>query len=110
MIQAQHVGAVALIEVQGGLTAAMLPKLDSAIASGGRQASQVVMDLSHTSLLDSAALEWLLDTEERCRRQGGRMVLARPSPLCSEVLKLTGVTKRCLIYSDQAAAIGSFVL
>lgn len=110
MIQAQQVGAVVLVEVQGGLTAMTLPKIESAVAAGGRLASQIVIDMCQTSLLDSAALEWLLDTDERCRRQGGRMVIARPSLLSAEVLKLTGVGKRCRIYSDPTAAIGSFAI
>lgn len=68
----------------------------------------VVLDLEKVPLIDSAGLELLLDFQDRCAERAGIMKLAAPTPLCRDILNVTGVATRFDIYQDSLAAIGSF--
>jgi anti-sigma B factor antagonist len=69
----------------------------------------VVLDMQGVAVIDSAGLELLLDSLEKCQRIGGALKLANPGPLCREVLKATGVGSRFEIFADTRAAVRSFV-
>jgi anti-anti-sigma factor len=67
-----------------------------------------VLNLEHVPLVDSAGLEWLLTTQATCTRRGGALRIATPSPLCQQILEVTGVAQRVDIFPDLTTAIGSF--
>jgi anti-anti-sigma factor len=68
----------------------------------------LVLDLRRVPLVDSAGLEYLLDTFDACRAQGGTLKLVAPSPLVAEILHVTGVSSFFEIFSDEVSAVGSF--
>lgn len=70
---------------------------------------QIVLDLQGVAVMDSAALELLLDFQEKCQRMGGALKLANAGALCREVLKATGVGARFEIFKDSGGAVRSFV-
>ena len=51
----------------------------------------------------------LLDVQEEFQRRGGTLKLAVRSPLCREILNVTGVAGRFEVFSEAASAVGSFV-
>ena len=69
---------------------------------------RVVLNLEHVPLIDSAGLEWLLTTQMACTRRGGTLRIATPSPLCQQILDVTGVSQRIEVFPDLTTAIGSF--
>lgn len=69
---------------------------------------KLVLDLRDVSLIDSVGLELLLDTRDTCLRRGGTMQLASVSPLCMDILQITGVAESFELFSDSIAAAGSF--
>lgn len=69
----------------------------------------VVLDMQGVAIIDSAGLELLVDSLEKCQRIGGALKLANPGALCREVLKATGVGARFEIFGDTRAAVRSFV-
>ncbi len=69
---------------------------------------RVVLNLEHIPLIDSAGLEFLLTTQQACTRRGGTLRLATPSPLCRQILEVTGVADRIEIFPDLTTAVGSF--
>ena len=68
-----------------------------------------VMNLENVPLIDSAGLELLVDCKERFERLGGTLKLAAPSPLCKEILSVTGVGEGFEIFEEAPLAVGSFV-
>jgi anti-sigma B factor antagonist len=70
---------------------------------------QIVLDLQSVAVIDSAGLELLLDTQEKCQRMGGALKLANLGALCREVLKATGVGGKFEIFRDSGGAVRSFV-
>jgi anti-anti-sigma factor len=69
---------------------------------------RLVIDMRSTPLIDSDGLEALLTLKERCDLDGGGVVIARPNPLCEDILRVTGLTGELLVYSDYVEALGSF--
>lgn len=96
--------------------ASELPLNHEHVAKATEQASphvqcgqpRVVLNLEHVPLIDSAGLEWLLTTQTTCTRRGGALRIAAPSPLCHQILEVTGVAQRIDIFPDLTTAIGSF--
>ena len=69
----------------------------------------LVFDMSEVPLLDSAGLEALLDSQELLQARGGELKLATLSPLCAEILRITGVDESFETHQNVKAAVGSFV-
>ena len=69
----------------------------------------VVIDMSKVPLLDSAALETLLDIQHEMRAMAGSLKLAGLTSLCADVFRVTGLTERFETYDDTKAAVRSFV-
>ena len=111
MFQKKRQGAVELISggdrISGEQVAELADVLGSCLERGQ---PQVVVDLRSVALIDSAGLELLLDTQEQYQRLGGALKLANPGPLCSEVLKVTGVGARLEVFADTGMAVRSFLL
>jgi anti-anti-sigma factor len=68
----------------------------------------VVLDLRKVPLVCSQGLEYLLDTYDRFRAQGGNLKLLAPTPLVTEILFITGVGQYFEVFSDEVSACGSF--
>jgi anti-sigma B factor antagonist len=75
--------------------------------SGGQP--MAVFDLENVSLIDSAGLEMLLDAQEEFAWRGGALKLAAPTPLCRDILHLTGLDRRFEVYENTRSAVGSFL-
>lgn len=69
----------------------------------------VVVDMNHVPVVDSAALEALLDVQKLIRESAGSMKIAGLTQLCEDVFRITGVAERFETYADTKTAIGSFV-
>jgi anti-sigma B factor antagonist len=69
---------------------------------------RIVLDMRSIPLLDSVGLESLLDLKDRCEEAGGMVVLARPNPLCQDILRINGLNREFQIYDDYVQALGSF--
>ncbi len=76
---------------------------------GGHGQPRVVLDLDRVPLIDSTGLEMLLDVQEGFQRRGGTLKLAVRSPLCREILSVTGVGRHFEMFPEAASAVGSFV-
>ena len=109
MFERSRTGAVDVLRGQDPINLPnvrhLAEQLDSCLSSGQ---PHVVLDLEKVPLIDSAGLELLLDFQDRCAERSGVMKLSAPTPLCREILVVTGVATRFDIYQDSLAAIGSF--
>jgi len=82
--------------------------LNSVEACVGNGQPRIVFDLSNIPLMDSIGLETLLEARDRCQKLGGCIVLARPNPLCRDILRINGIDKELNVYDDAIKAMGSF--
>jgi anti-anti-sigma factor len=110
VIEQKFQGAVDVISggerLSGEHVAELASVLDARLEHGQ---PLIVLDFQGVALIDSAGLELLLDTQEKCQRMGGALKLAGLNALCREVLKVTGVGARIEIFRDSRGAVRSFV-
>ena len=95
-------GEIPLTEEQAG---ELYVAFEPCLSSGQPRA---VLNLQQVPLIDSAGLECLLDLQEHFQKRAGTLKLAAPSPLCREILNVTGVARHFEIFSDVTSAVGSF--
>lgn len=82
--------------------------LNSVEACFGNGQPRIVFDLSNIPLIDSVGLEALLEARDRCQKLGGCIALARPNPLCRDILRINGIDREINVYDDAIKAMGSF--
>ncbi len=110
MFSFESQGAVELIAPEVALDHENAEQLYSAIAErlfAGQP--MVVIDMSKVPLIDSAALETLLDIQQKLRESAGSLKLAGLSQLCEDVFRITGLAERFETFADTKSAVGSFV-
>lgn len=69
---------------------------------------KVVFNLGHVPLLNSAALEMLLDFRDQCAKRGGLFKISNASTLPADILRVTGVTETIELFDDEVHAVGSY--
>lgn len=109
MFELSKHGIVDVIGGEGSLCADTLSELEplfERIVSQG--APRLVIDMAGTAFIDSVGLEWLLDARDRCSELGGQLHLAAPTPLCREILQITGVSSELEVFDDSLQAVGCF--
>jgi anti-anti-sigma factor len=110
MFQQKPQGAVDVISggdrISGDYVADLRRLLEARLERGQ---PLIVLDFQGIALIDSAGLELLLDTQEKCQRMGGALKLASLNALCREVLKTTGIGARFEMFRDSGGAVRSFV-
>lgn len=109
MFEQARQGSVAVISGDEPLTVDTLEpvrELIEACTSEGRP--DVVIDLKHIPLIDSAGLELLVEFRQQCISRGGMVHLAAPDRLCQDILRITGIENLFEIHEDVLTAVGSF--
>jgi anti-sigma B factor antagonist len=93
-------GIRAVIAVEGELDAHSAPALDEEIARLiGDGVTDVVLDLSATSFLDSFGLRALLAAQREVSDAGGRVSLQTPSKSVQRLLDIAGLTEQFVVES-----------
>jgi anti-anti-sigma factor len=64
----------------------------------------VLVDLGHSRYLNSGGISWLIESQGRFRRQGGRLVLHSLTPPVRTVAQLTGLGTLLDVAADESAA------
>jgi anti-anti-sigma factor len=104
-------GAVDVVSGSGPLDRETLDQARELFADCLRSGlPRVVFDMESVLLLDSAALELLLDVQDGCSARGGTLHLSRPNGLCRDILRVTGVGESFETFDDLLLAVRSFSL
>jgi anti-anti-sigma factor len=75
-------------------TSELVPAVDASVRSLlGPGGARLVIDLSGTSFLSSAALTFLIHLGKRLADGGGGLALARPAPAIVKLLRALGLTR-----------------
>jgi anti-anti-sigma factor len=104
-------GSVFVLQPEGILNAESLEEFATELANQTENGQpRLLLDLSRVPLLDSVALELLIDQQLNCTNRGGVMKLCGVSPLCHEILTVTGLCGRFEVFDNQMTALGSFAV
>ncbi len=69
----------------------------------------LVLNMHDVALMDSAGLESLLDIRDLVQKRGGTVKLASLTPLCQDILRVSGVGRNFEVFVDEKSAVRSFV-
>ena len=109
MIKTSTQGAVQVFSVEGPLNAEEAERFSHAVSAAPRAGRpQWVIDLAETPLIDSAGCESLLDARDAAVAIGGGVHLAALSPLCRDILTVTGVIRYFQTFEGVKQAVGQF--
>jgi anti-anti-sigma factor len=101
-------GRRAILSYTGALTRENCTELKQAVLTEiDRQRSEVILDFKHVVLMDSAALEVLMELNESMQAQGKRLKIVRVQKLCKDILIATRILYNLNTYKDLHAAITS---
>ena len=110
MIPVSRYGRVAVLSPKSELTG---DSADSFVASSRQLADSgdhnVVVDCSEVDGLDSAALEALLELQNRCEELRGHVKLCCLDATCQKILELTRLARRFEMFDDLESAVKSFI-
>lgn len=109
MLSIQMVGAVSVIKVRTSLQDECLQQarqaIDDCLADNRRM---LILNLNECPLVNSQGLEFIVDAQQACLARGGKLVVAEPQTLCSEVLGITGIDEHVAVYRDMRSALSDF--
>ena len=95
---------IALLRLSGRLDAANAPALERALAAAREEDPRLLLELSAVDFLDSTGLGALVGALKGCRRAGGDLRLAAPSPPVTRLLRLTALDRVFAVGGDADAA------
>lgn len=109
MFHTSKAGAVNVIRIEVPLNADTREQLANVLSAAVRGRPMAVVDLSKMQVIDSQGLEEILEQHEQFIQRGGDLKLASPSPMCADVLRVTGISDRVDTFEDVKEAIASFL-
>jgi anti-anti-sigma factor len=102
-------GDVSVVSVKDELAGEdVQPFVDCALKCIADTGHQIVIDGSDLTGLDSAALEALVDLQDRCEEQLGAVKFCALSNVCDKILEITRLARRFERFADLDSAVKSF--
>ena len=109
MFALEKQGAVSVVRPRGPIEAKHCDDLRNTVLQGlGAGRPMLVVDFHDVALIDSAAMETLVELRRDLEVRGGAVKLAAVNPLCADILRVTGVIQQFEIHPLVRAAVGSF--
>lgn len=98
-----------LIKMNGRIDTYTAPKLQEAmdaVLDSGKH--NIVFDMGDVDFLSSKGLWVLTETQKKCKKGKGKMVLVNTDEKIRKSFELVGMTDYFEIFEDLTAAVGSF--
>lgn len=109
MIHVQRIGIVTVLKPQSALVGDCLnacrQQLNECL---GAMRTRIVVDLSESSHVQSDGLEFLVESQQACLKQGGRLAISSPTELCADILDVSGLKECIAVFGDLRTALGDF--
>ena len=107
VLRSSRLNGCDVVHVSGVVDSSTVWKLRQVIAELP-PVSQVVLDISKLSFVDSSGLGAVIGGVRRVRELGGDMRLAGPTPSIRRVLGVTGLDRIAEVHPDLASALSGF--
>lgn len=91
-IDSQPAGSGTLLLLEGEVDPHTTEQLDRAVDAALASATELVLELSGVTFIDSAGLRSLIRAQRLADQAGGSLVLRAPRPSTRRVLEITGLT------------------
>lgn len=108
-IESQKYNDIIVLQLQGEFTVETLKQFEDSTSSAfAAQISGIVLDMSKVSMIDSRALEYMLELGEKCREHTRQLKIAALDETCSKILEITRLLPKFDTYSELTDAVKSF--
>ena len=108
-IESQKYNDIMVLQLQGEFTAESLKSLEDETSSAlAAKVSGIVLDMSKVIMIDSRALEYLLELGERCREETRQFKLAGLDETCTKIFEITRLLPKFDTYDELTQAVKSF--
>ncbi len=106
----QKYNQIAVLSIQGEFTHESIKLFEDTVSSllAESEITGIVLDMSKVVLFDSAALEALLELNERCRDRLRQLKMAGLDETCRKILEMTRVLDQFDAYDELNQAVKSF--
>ena len=108
-IQSQRYNDIVVLQLQGEFTTETIKSFEDETSNAfASKVSGIVLDMHKVTIIDSQALEQLLDLNEKCREHTRQLKLAALDETCSKILELTRLLPKFDTYAELTDAVKSF--
>ena len=108
-IESQKYNDIMVLQLQGEFTAETLKSFEDETSSAlASKVCGIVLDMTKVIMMDSQALEALLDLSDRCREQTRQFKIAGLDETCAKILEITRLLPKFDTYSELTEAVKSF--
>ncbi len=105
-IESMNIGGRILITPEASVTHQNCDQYKELIKNAIQERkTEVILDCKHVHVLDSAALEFLLQTHGQLRSKGGALKIVGLNGVCRDILLVTRIMNVLYIYKDIHDAI-----
>ena len=106
-VTAESYGQAVILNCRGELTCDSLEVFRHAVDHqlSESQVHDVVLNLEAVPFVDSAALEYLLDLQEKLNDRLGQVKLAQPDENVGKILQITRLDKAFEVYTDVSESV-----
>lgn len=109
MIHVLKVGVVTILKPQAALIGECLVACRRHLLENLHNLkSRLIIDFSEVPLIQSEGLEFLLEGQQACLRQGGLLAVCAPNELCKEILSISGLRDSIGVFPDLRSALSEF--
>jgi anti-anti-sigma factor len=103
-----HIGARTVLSPENSITHENRDEFKQKIENAVQQnKTEIILDCKHVDLLDSAALEFLVQTHAELRSKGGALKIVGLNEVCRDILLATRIINVLFVYKDIHDAITS---
>lgn len=109
-IERQQIGTVEVLSPNGALVDEDAQGFCKCLMEAVRSPNpRVIVSMSEVPMMDSMALEGLLDATEDLAERAMRLKLVNVTPPCREILELTGLSAKFRFFQNVSDAVKSFL-
>ncbi|MCI0498229.1 MAG: STAS domain-containing protein [Planctomycetales bacterium] len=109
-IESQKYNDVIVLQLQGEFTAEAIKAFEDETSSAlAAKVSGLVLDMSKVPFMDSRALEFLLDLNDKSRERTRQLKIAGLDETCAKILEITRLLGQFDTYAELTEAVKSFV-
>ncbi len=108
-IESQKYNDIIVLQLQGEFTTESLKSFEDETTNAfASKVSGIVLDMTRVSIVDSQALEHLLELSEECREQTRQFKIAGLDETCTKILEITRLLQKFDTYAELTEAVKSF--
>lgn len=108
-IESQKYNDIMVLQLQGEFIAESLKQFEDETSNAlAAKVSGIVLDMTKVIMMDSQALEHLIELNDHCREQTRQFKIAGLDEVCTKIFEITRLLPKFDTYAELTEAVKSF--